>query len=42
MAYLQRHQYAAIEAQPEAEESWVDHVNDVAGLSIYPRCTLPC
>jgi cation diffusion facilitator CzcD-associated flavoprotein CzcO len=38
IAYLHAHQYAAIEAEPDAEEAWVDHVNEVADLSIYPKC----
>ncbi|MEQ9005726.1 MAG: NAD(P)/FAD-dependent oxidoreductase [Pseudomonadales bacterium] len=36
--YLHAHQYAAIEADVEAEDAWVEHVNEVGGLSIYPRC----
>ncbi len=36
--YLQSNQYATIEASPEAEDAWVDHVNAVADLSIYPKC----
>ncbi|MEQ8861470.1 MAG: NAD(P)/FAD-dependent oxidoreductase [Pseudomonadales bacterium] len=36
--YLQTNQYAAIEAEPDAEDAWVAHVNEVADLSIYPKC----
>jgi cation diffusion facilitator CzcD-associated flavoprotein CzcO len=36
--YLHANQYAAIDADPDAEAAWVDHVNDVAALSIYPSC----
>ena len=36
--YVGAHQYAAIEAESDAEESWVDHVNEVADTSIYPNC----
>ncbi len=36
--YLQTHQYAAIEASGAAEDAWVRHVNEVADLSIYPKC----
>jgi len=36
--YLNGHQYAAIEAQADAEDAWVDHVNETAELSIYPNC----
>ena len=28
----------SIDAQPEAEEAWVAHVNEVANSSLYPRC----
>jgi len=27
-----------IEADPRAEDAWVAHVNEVAGLSLYPTC----
>ncbi len=36
--YLQANQYAAIEAETESEDAWVAHVNEVADLSIYPKC----
>ena len=36
--YLESRQIAAIEASPAAEDAWVDHVNEVADLSIYPKC----
>jgi cyclohexanone monooxygenase len=36
--YLNAHQYAAIEAQVDAEDAWVEHVNETAELSIYPNC----
>jgi cyclohexanone monooxygenase len=26
-----------VEAQPAAEDAWVDHVNDLAAQTIYPR-----
>ncbi len=29
---------ATIEAEPDAEASWVDHVNAVADLTLYPTC----
>ena len=28
-----------IEATPEAQERWVDHVNGVAGITLFPRCS---
>ena len=27
----------AIEATPQAEEAWVAHVNEVAGMTLYPQ-----
>jgi cation diffusion facilitator CzcD-associated flavoprotein CzcO len=30
--------HRTIEATPEAEEEWVDHVNTVAGETLYPTC----
>ena len=36
--HMQSHQYTAIEACPDAENAWVAHVNEVADLSIYPKC----
>ncbi|MEZ5557577.1 MAG: NAD(P)/FAD-dependent oxidoreductase [Pseudomonadales bacterium] len=36
--YLGAHQYRTIEAQPEAQESWVAHVNEVAAATLYPSC----
>jgi cyclohexanone monooxygenase len=38
IGYLQSHQYTVIEASRDAEDAWVEHVNEVAGLSIYPKC----
>ncbi len=38
IAYLNGHQFAAIEAQADAEDAWVEHVNETAELSIYPNC----
>jgi cyclohexanone monooxygenase len=29
---------ATIEARPEAQEAWVEHVNAVADRTLYPRC----
>jgi cyclohexanone monooxygenase len=36
--YMQSNQYTAIEASRDAEDAWVDHVNEVADSSIYPKC----
>jgi len=30
--------HATIEATPEAQEAWVDHVNLVAGFTLFPTC----
>ena len=38
IAYLREHGRASIEARPDAEDAWVAHVNEVAGLSLYPSC----
>ncbi|WP_439815112.1 flavin-containing monooxygenase [Zavarzinia sp. CC-PAN008] len=34
---LEQHQVRAIEAQVEAEDQWVDHVNEVAAMTLYPE-----
>jgi cyclohexanone monooxygenase len=38
VAYLREHGRATIEPTVEAEDAWVAHVNDVAGLTLYPSC----
>ena len=38
IAYLGQHGVHGIEATRPAEDAWVDHVNDVAGMTLYPRC----
>ncbi len=37
--YLNQGQYAGIEASQEAEDEWVEHVNEVADSSLYPGCS---
>src|SRR4029453_67444 len=37
LAYLREHGHAAIEATSEAEAAWVEHVNEVGHLTLYPR-----
>jgi cyclohexanone monooxygenase len=37
IAYADGHGFAAMEATPEAEDRWVDHVNEVANATLYPR-----
>jgi cyclohexanone monooxygenase len=36
IAYLQRRGLASIDATVDAEDSWVDHVNDVANRTLFP------
>jgi cyclohexanone monooxygenase len=38
IAYLGQHGRATIEAQPAAQEAWVEHVNAVADRTLYPMC----
>ena len=38
LVHLRREKLAMIEATAEAEDAWVDHVNAVAGLTLYPTC----
>ena len=37
LAYLGEHDIDTMEATTEAEDAWVDHVNQVADLTLYPR-----
>jgi len=38
IAHLRAQGRAAIEARPEAQEAWVEHVNAVAERTLYPQC----
>ena len=38
LKHLRREKLATIEATEEAEDAWVDHVNAVAGRTLYPTC----
>ena len=38
LAYLRAAGRATIEARPEAQDAWVEHVNEVASRTLYPRC----
>jgi cyclohexanone monooxygenase len=38
IAYMRDQQLARIEATPEAEDAWVEHVNEVADSTLYPSC----
>jgi cation diffusion facilitator CzcD-associated flavoprotein CzcO len=35
---MQRNGANRIEAEPAAEDAWVDHVNEVASMTLYPTC----
>ena len=37
LAYLGKHNFETMEATIEAEDAWVEHVNQVADLTLYPR-----
>ena len=38
MAYLRDKGLTTIEAEPEAQEAWVAHVNEVADATLFPTC----
>jgi cation diffusion facilitator CzcD-associated flavoprotein CzcO len=38
IAYLRDHDFATIEASQEAQDAWVEHVNMIADLTLYPTC----
>jgi hypothetical protein len=38
IAYLRAHRHGVIEADADAAAAWVDHVNEVAGRTLYPTC----
>jgi cyclohexanone monooxygenase len=38
IAYLDEHGHATIEASLDAQDAWVDFVNTVAGLTLFPTC----
>ena len=37
LAHLRDHSYRSIEATPEAEDEWVNHVNEVADMTLFPK-----
>ncbi|MGH2633777.1 MAG: flavin-containing monooxygenase [Tepidiformaceae bacterium] len=37
IAYLRDHETGSIEADISAEDAWVEHVNDVANLTLFPK-----
>ena len=38
IAHLRESGSSSIEATPAAEDAWVEHVNEVAGMTLYPNC----
>jgi cyclohexanone monooxygenase len=36
LEYIRQHGFARIEAEPDAQARWVDHVNEVASKTLYP------
>jgi cyclohexanone monooxygenase len=38
ITWLDDNNYGSIEATPDAQSDWVDHVNAVAGTTIYTSC----
>jgi cyclohexanone monooxygenase len=38
IAHAGEHGLATVEATPEAEDAWVEHVNEVAGGTLFPTC----
>ncbi|MGD9953577.1 MAG: flavin-containing monooxygenase [Burkholderiales bacterium] len=38
IAHLRKSERTAIEAQPRAQDAWVEHVNAVADRTLYPMC----
>jgi cyclohexanone monooxygenase len=38
IAYLRDNGFERIEAEPDAQDAWVDHVNMIADLTLYPTC----
>ena len=38
IAHMRRHRQATIEAEPAAEEAWVQVVNDIADSTLFPNC----
>src|SRR5262249_30583076 len=38
LVYVRDNGYGRIEANEQAENEWVDHVNAIAGMTLYPTC----
>ena len=36
--HIRAHSWSLLEAQPEAEDAWVERVNAIANLTLYPTC----
>jgi cyclohexanone monooxygenase len=37
IVYMRDHGHATIEARRDAQDAWVEHVNEVGHLTLYPR-----
>lgn len=37
IAYMQKHGYATVDIDPDAEERWVEYVNEVANQTLFPK-----
>ena len=37
MAHMKEQDLKVIEAQPQAEDDWVSHVNEVANMTLFPK-----
>ncbi|MEZ5558015.1 MAG: NAD(P)/FAD-dependent oxidoreductase [Pseudomonadales bacterium] len=37
LRFMDEHGYTQVEADPAAEEAWVDHVNEVAAATLFPK-----
>ena len=38
IGYLREHDVDRIESSVEAEDAWVEHVNELAGETLFPSC----
>jgi cation diffusion facilitator CzcD-associated flavoprotein CzcO len=38
IGYMGEHGYTQIEAKPAAQDAWVEHVNSVAAVTLFPSC----
>ena len=38
IAYMSEHGYTRIEARPDSQDAWVEHVNEIASVTLFPSC----